>query len=244
MTWPERESPYFTAVVGALARQGIPGPSQHSPSTAVGALWVLTSCTQPVGPVHPPTSALGEADVAAGLSSTCCVCSPRYRSCWELRVKRRKGALRVNSFRFGPCKIVWDTEWQQGLKSRVSSCQNFPFLMVFQCFHCLFRAETTQCLQCGYIEPEIFSFLQTWGIALSGKWGTGALWTCPGALKWATSPPQGATFSIWLLKLKGPNFVFFWFCFKEIWFHLEDCHVHIPVPASCCRVDHSTTAWL
>lgn len=47
------------------------------------------------------------------------------------------------------------------------------------------------------------------------------------------------------LKLKGPNwFPFFWFCFKEIWFHLDELNVNISVTASCFSVDYSTIAWL
>lgn len=74
--------------------------------------------------------------------------APWDSSCWETRVKKRRRVLRVNSWRFRLCQIVWDKEWQGGPTSGVSSCQHFPFLMVFQCFHCLFLAKTKQCIQC------------------------------------------------------------------------------------------------
>lgn len=55
---------------------------------------------------------------------------------------------------------------------------------------------------------------------------------------------QEVTIRVCHLKLKGQISFFFFFLFKEIWFHLDELNANISLTGNCFSVDYSTVALL
>lgn len=64
------------------------------------------------------------------------------------------------------------------------------------------------------------------------------------ALKLVSTLHQGVTVRVRHLKRKGQISFFFFFIFKEIWFHLDELNANISLTGNCFRVDYSKVALL